>query len=978
MEVGYVDVVTTTHISGWLRVDLAERPMFTVINGEERPLLVDVFSRDDLALAGLSGVGFSAEIRIDRDSTLSVCYVDPNGEKRFVPFSGSQTNEVLVPAATVAQPPSAYAPEAPAMQRGVTGYIDLANSTKVSGWVIAECRQREFFAEINGVSQPLRMRFYSRPDLTAESIDAIGFEAHIEANDTSFVISIGYLDPAEPSGKVRLPFSETGATEYEISDFDPSHIVMTSQDIALFAGSVESDTELYLSMVQKYGRALTKSGVRFDVVFIDGSLWSVSTRYRILNVADGLRELGLSTLYVRLDRADPGMVAGLSARVVVFFRAPLDQTYETLLERFRKKGSRIVFDMDDLIVDETIISDVDGVRYLSGEEVDNYIAGVKSYKRFALAADIVTTSTPYLADYVARALGCQTAVVRNTIGKSYITSYPDERVSYQRPGQQFVIGYYSGSRTHQVDFMQAYPAVVRFLRTYSDAILRVVGMLDLAEFPDLAPVKDRIVTVGMMSYYEMIEDLGNCDVILAPLVPGDPFCEAKSELKFFEAALRGRPCIASATSTYAEALGHGAYGRVASTPDEWFAALSELYLSPSARADLAMAARQHAVRTYSYKMAGEEANKAYFGIRTPQTAVAPQPPPKAKGRKTKAQQPALQSVGVIMPDIMIGGGGHRKILKFSQAFANAGVAVTLYVDTRDNPDLVRKKIRQHFYDFPFELKIYRGSVGEHSALICTHWSTAFSLRNYPKPAKVAYFVQDFEAMFDAVGSTYVKAVATYAMGFHLVCYGNWVSQRILREFNIPSRVVPFSVDRSIYAPQLNAPQTVDILFFARPSQPRRCFELGVEALRSIYRANNAVRIALYGEPHYGDLGFPYHNFGLITDLSKLQHIYTRAKVGVCFSTTNPSLVGYEMLASGLPMIDIRAPGYEANFGGENFVYYSNATPESLATTMADALNNDADRHRRQAAGLEFIASLPEEYLFGPTVVENVTAMISGD
>ena len=42
-------------------------------------------------------------------------------------------------------------------------------------------------------------------------------------------------------------------------------------------------------------------------------------------------------LYVRLDRADPGMVAALSARVVVFFRAPLDQTYETLLDRFRKR-----------------------------------------------------------------------------------------------------------------------------------------------------------------------------------------------------------------------------------------------------------------------------------------------------------------------------------------------------------------------------------------------------------------------------------------------------------------------------------------------------------------------------------------------------------------------------------------------------------------------------------------------------------------
>lgn len=975
MEVGYIDVVTTTYLSGWLRIDLAERPMFLLVNGDERPLVANVYSRDDLALAGLSGVGFSADIDIGGESTLSVGFVDSAGEKRFVPFSGDNTIEVVVPA-TPGGPVAAdtWADAARPVERGIIGYVDFANSTKVSGWVIAGCRLRDFFAEVNGNNQPIKLRFYSRPDLTAESIDAVGFEAHIEANETTFVVSVGFFDPAEEHGKVYLPFSETSKTEYEISDFDPSHVVMTSQDIALFAGSVESDTELYLSMVQKYGRALSRSGVRFDVVFIDGSLWSVSTRYRIMNVADGLRELGLSTLYVRLDRADPGMVAALSARVVVFFRAPLDHTYETLVERFRKKGTRIVFDMDDLIIDETIISDVDGVRYLSNEEMENYIAGVKSYKRFALAADMVTTSTPYLAQYVARVLGCQTAVVRNTIGKSYIQSYPDDRVAYHRPGKQFVIGYYSGSKTHQVDFMQAYGAIVQFLRTYPDTILRVVGMLDLNEFPDLVPVQDRIVTVGMLSYYEMIEDLGNCDVILAPLVPGDPFCEAKSELKFFEAALRGRPCIASSTSTYADAMGHGKYGKVATTPDDWFKALTEIYLSPSVRADLAMAARQHAVRTYSYKLAGSDAKSAYFGVDVPQVATHT---PAAKSKSRKKPPQALASVGVIMPDIMIGGGGHRKILKFSQEFANAGVAVTLYVDTRDNPDHVRKKIRQHFYDFPFDLKIYRGSVSDHSALICTHWSTAFSLRNYSKPAKVAYFVQDFEAMFDAVGSNYVKAVSTYNMGFHLVCYGNWVSQRIHREFDIPSQIVPFSVDRTIYRPQLGAPQTVDVLFFARPSQPRRCFELGVEALRAIYRANNAVRIALYGEPQYGDLGFPYHNFGLITDLSKLNHIYTRAKLGVCFSTTNPSLVGYEMLASGLPLVDIRSPGFEANFGGEGFVYYSNPTPESLAATMAGALNDDTERKRRQGAGLEFIAGLPDEDLFGKNVLDAVTSMVGG-
>jgi glycosyltransferase involved in cell wall biosynthesis len=473
----------------------------------------------------------------------------------------------------------------------------------------------------------------------------------------------------------------------------------------------------------------------------------------------------------------------------------------------------------------------------------------------------------------------------------------------------------------------------------------------------------------MLRYHEMIADLSNCDVVIAPLVPGNPFCEAKSELKFFEAAMMGRPCVASPTQTYVDALRGGQYGHLAKTPDEWFSALSELYLSSETRRRIARTARSYACAEYSYVSAGREAASVYFGV--PAITL---PIPQSTAADARAE--GRLSIGVIMPAIAVGGGGHRKILKFCHDWAHTGHHLTLYVETSESSETVRRQISDHFYEFPCEIRIYRGSVGRHQVLVCTHWKTAFSLRNYPEPGRVVYFVQDFEAMFDPASSNYVKAIATYRLGFNIACYGNWVGDRLRRELNLASTAVPFSMNKGLYMPNPTVAKAVDVLFFARPSQPRRCFELGIEALKQLYRANPAIRIAVYGEEAYGDLGFPCHNFGLIKNVGKLAGIYQKARVGICFSTTNPSLVGYEMIACGLPLVDLRVPGYELNFKGEDFVYYAEPTPESIYRSIAHALTDDVERKRRIDAGMAFVSAMPDDSVIGQSLMTIVKRIVS--
>jgi glycosyltransferase involved in cell wall biosynthesis len=59
---------------------------------------------------------------------------------------------------------------------------------------------------------------------------------------------------------------------------------------------------------------------------------------------------------------------------------------------------------------------------------------------------------------------------------------------------------------------------------------------------------------------QLPNEIAQFDVNLAPLEVGNPFCEAKSELKYFEAALAGVPTIASPTGPYRRAIRHGETG----------------------------------------------------------------------------------------------------------------------------------------------------------------------------------------------------------------------------------------------------------------------------------------------------------------------------------------------------------------------------------------------------------------------------------
>jgi len=318
----------------------------------------------------------------------------------------------------------------------------------------------------------------------------------------------------------------------------------------------------------------------------------------------------------------------------------------------------------------------------------------------------------------------------------------------------------------------------------------------------------------------------------------------------------------------------------------------------------------------------------------------------------------------VLPSLIEGSGGHRTILQNVQYLIRKGHECDVYVEDKGevkNSEELRRQAETLFGKHDCRFILGYDIQGEYDIIFATAWFTAKVVRDCNSKAVKAYFIQDFEALFNPMGDGYILACNSYGYGLKPVTIGRWLSHKMQTEYRTPSRYFDFCADRRIYRPLPEAKKEHAICFVYQPDKPRRCSVLGIEALGIVKFLRPDVKIYLYGSNIKGNVWFEHENLGIIP-LEKCNALYNKCEVGLCISSSNPSRIPFEMMAAGLPVVDLYMENNFYDMPNEG-VRLAHTTPESIAQALIEILDHKEMAAEMSEAGKRYMADKDLEHGF---------------
>jgi O-antigen biosynthesis protein len=267
--------------------------------------------------------------------------------------------------------------------------------------------------------------------------------------------------------------------------------------------------------------------------------------------------------------------------------------------------------------------------------------------------------------------------------------------------------------------------------------------------------------------------------------------------------------------------------------------------------------------------------------------------------------------------------------------------------------VLRRRIVDEFT--PLRAPVFKGFEDWHGAdvALATGWDTAYATVLLPGCRARAYLVQDHEPEFYATSAESIWAAQTYELGLYAIAASRWLRDLLARKYGQRGTWFRLGVDHGVYRPRPVDRRRDTVIVYAREYTARRAVPLVKLALEELHTRRPDVRVVVFGQVEDLELPFEYELLG-ITSPQVLAWRYSEATAGLCLSTTNYSLIPQEMMACGLPCVDLAGGSTESEIGESGGVTTATATPVALADALASLLGDDATWTERSQKGLAFV------------------------
>ncbi|WP_157591798.1 rhamnosyltransferase WsaF family glycosyltransferase [Solirubrobacter soli] len=303
-------------------------------------------------------------------------------------------------------------------------------------------------------------------------------------------------------------------------------------------------------------------------------------------------------------------------------------------------------------------------------------------------------------------------------------------------------------------------------------------------------------------------------------------------------------------------------------------------------------------------------------------------------------------VAFIVPGFRRGSGGHTTISNLVRGLEARGHPCELWIHDPQQTSGGAAAFKAFFGPFDAPVQDDLSAWSGAGVAVATGWQTVAPVLRLKGCEARAHLVQDDEPEFYPASAE--RLWAEQAFRLPAITAGTWLAER-MRARGLIATPFDLGIDHSTYRPQPDVPRADRVLFYARAATARRAVPLGLLALNELHARRPQTEIALYGDA--APLETPFTQLGIL-DPPEVARAYAGASAGLVLSLTNHSLVAQEMVACGLPAVELRTPSTEAAFG-DSPIELADPTPRALASALERLLD---ERGARAQAGHAWAAT----------------------
>lgn len=322
-------------------------------------------------------------------------------------------------------------------------------------------------------------------------------------------------------------------------------------------------------------------------------------KYRVQQLAGFWAAQGVAYDYADYNDTPRAVAILQNASHAMFYRTQASALTRMYLYEARRLRLPVLYDLDDPLFSVSAYETYHNMEALPAAMKAHFVAEAPRYLDAMNLADIVTVSTPGLAEH-ARLYCPRPVLVRRNFADAETLRIAGAVLAQVKkdPKSPFRVAFTSGSMGHEIDFALIGAEIAGFLDASPNRQLVILGHFDLSLLPDA--LQGRVEIHAFADYPDYLQTLASVDCAVMPLAD-DIFNRCKSGVRVLDAAAVAVPSLVGPVGDMANIVRHGETGMVAGPQDSWRAALETLASDRAATRRMGQAARADLQENWSVR-----------------------------------------------------------------------------------------------------------------------------------------------------------------------------------------------------------------------------------------------------------------------------------------------------------------------------------------------------------------------------------------